>query len=129
MTDRPPRLSQDEFDLIVAHAVERIPRDIRRHLDNIAITVQRRPSRTLLREMHVPRGDTLYGIFEGDALTERSASEPPLYPDRIIIFQEPLENDCDTIDERTREIERTVVHEIAHYFGIEEERLAELGYE
>ena len=129
MTDAPLRLSQEAFDRIVRQSVERIPRDIRRHLDNIAITVQRRPSRKLLREMHVPRGETLLGVYQGDALTERSAVDPPLYPDTIILFQEPLEDECDTVRQLTREIELTVVHEIAHYFGISEERLAELGYE
>ena len=60
---------------------------------------------------------------------ERSTFEPPLYPDTIFIFQEPIEEMCNTIEELEREIEITVVHEVAHYLGMSEERLVELGYE
>jgi predicted Zn-dependent protease with MMP-like domain len=59
---------------------------------------------------------------------DRSVVYPPLYPDTIILFQEPLERMCNTIDELEEQIEITVVHEIAHFLGISEERLAELGY-
>jgi predicted Zn-dependent protease with MMP-like domain len=60
---------------------------------------------------------------------DRSFFSPPPFPDTIFIFQEPLEEMCDTIAELEREIEITVVHEIAHFLGIEEDRLEELGYE
>jgi predicted Zn-dependent protease with MMP-like domain len=83
----------------------------------------------MLREMGVPPDETLFGIFEGVPLTERSITEPPLYPDTILIFQEPLEEACDTVEELEEEIEITVVHEVAHFVGMSEERLAELGYE
>jgi predicted Zn-dependent protease with MMP-like domain len=55
-------------------------------------------------------------------------AEPPLYPDVIVLFQEPLETICETVEEMEREIEITVVHEVAHFLGMDEERLAELGY-
>jgi predicted Zn-dependent protease with MMP-like domain len=58
----------------------------------------------------------------------RSVFAPPLYPDTIFIFQEPLEGMCSTLDELEREIEITVVHEVAHFLGIGEDRLSELGY-
>ena len=83
----------------------------------------------MLKELGVPAGETLFGIFEGVPLTERSVTEPPLYPDTILIFQEPLEEACDTSEELEEEIEITVVHEVAHFVGMSEERLAELGYE
>jgi len=60
---------------------------------------------------------------------ERSETYPPLYPDTIFIFQEPLEEMCGTTEELEREIEITVVHEVAHFIGIDDERLAELGYD
>ena len=67
-------------------------------------------------------------MYRGTALVDRSVFYPPLYPDAIILFQEPLEKMCNTIDELEEQIEITVVHEIAHFLGMSEERLAELGY-
>ena len=74
--------------------------------------------------------EPLLGLFQGFPLSERSLRRaPPLFPDSILLFQEPLEETCETLEELEEQIELTVVHEIAHFFGIEEERLAELGYE
>ena len=123
------KLSEEEFDGIVKKAIRRIPSEIRQHLDNMVISVRKRPSKKMLRELGVPPDETLFGIFEGVPLTERSITEPPLYPDTILIFQEPLEEACDTVEELEEEIEITVVHEVAHFVGMSEERLAELGYE
>jgi predicted Zn-dependent protease with MMP-like domain len=123
------KLTDAEFDAIVKHAVGRVPEEIRQHLDNMVISVRKRPSRTMLREMGIPAGETLFGIFEGIPLIERSVIEPPLYPDTILIFQEPLEEACETVEELEEEIEITVVHEVAHFVGMSEERLAELGYD
>jgi predicted Zn-dependent protease with MMP-like domain len=123
------KLSEEEFDGIVKKAIRRIPSEIRQHLDNMVISVRKRPSRKMLREMGVPPDETLFGLFEGVPLTERSITEPPLYPDTIFIFQEPLEEACDTVEELEEEIEITVVHEVAHFVGMTEERLAELGYD
>jgi predicted Zn-dependent protease with MMP-like domain len=122
------KLSQEEFDRIVKKSIKRIPREIRRHLENILIAVQKRPSRALLQEMGLFPHKTLLGIYRGVSLEKRSVTAPPLYPDTIFLFQEPLEEMCDTIEEMEKQIEKTVVHEIAHYFGISEERLADLGY-
>ena len=124
----PVKLSEKEFDRIVGRAVERIPPEIRQHLNNIFITVKKRPSRQMMREMGMHPDDCPLGLFQGVPLIERSATIPPLYPDMIYLFQEPLEEMCDTREELEEEIEVTVVHEVAHYVGMTEERLAELGY-
>ena len=123
------KLTPKAFDKIVERAVARIPREIREHLDNVLITVRRRPSRRLIEEMGLPPGETLLGVYQGVSLMDRSVLDPPAYPDTIVLFQEPLEEMCDGIGHLEREIEITVVHEIAHFLGIGEERLAELGYE
>jgi predicted Zn-dependent protease with MMP-like domain len=124
------RLSPEEFDAIATQAIERIPEELREFLENVVISVQPEPSRELLEEMGMdPDEDTLLGLYQGVALTERSATDPPLYPDTIFIYQEPIEEMCDTVEEIEEEIEITVVHEIAHHFGIDEDRLAELGYD
>lgn len=122
------KLGNKEFDRIVQQAIGRIPPEIRRHLDNILITVQRRPAPEMLEELGYPPDEPLLGIYWGVPLNERSIAEPPLYPDTIFIFKEPLEEMCADRDELAEEIEITVVHEIAHFIGLSEERLAELGY-
>jgi predicted Zn-dependent protease with MMP-like domain len=123
------KLSAKEFDRIVNRAIERIPVEIRRHLDNLSISVQRRPSRKLLAEMGLPPEEPLLGLYRGIPLLERSSFEPPLFPDTIILFQDPLEAICPTIRELERQIEITVVHEIAHFLGFSDEELAALGYD
>jgi len=76
----------------------------------------------------LPADELLLGVFQGTPLTERSATEPPLYPDTIFLFQEALEAMCATVEELEREIEITVVPEVAHYLGFNEADLAGLGY-
>jgi predicted Zn-dependent protease with MMP-like domain len=122
------RLNEKEIDRAVRRAIARIPSEIRHHLKNVVISVQKRPSREILEEMGLHRNEPLLGMYRGTSLMDRSVSYPPLYPDTIILFQEPLEKMCNTIDEIEEQIEITVVHEIAHFLGISEERLAELGY-
>ena len=79
--------------------------------------------------MGYPPDEPLLGVYWGVPLNERSVAEPPLYPDTIYIFKEPLEEMCVSLEELEEEIEITVVHEVAHFIGMSEERLAELGYE
>jgi predicted Zn-dependent protease with MMP-like domain len=122
------RLSETEFDLVVKRAIRRIPLEIRTYLDNILISVQKRPSKEVREEVGLYRNEPLLGMYRGISLMDRSATYPPLYPDTIILFQEPLENMCETIEELEEQIEITVVHEIAHFLGFSEEKLAELGY-
>jgi predicted Zn-dependent protease with MMP-like domain len=124
----PIKLNDKDFDRIVKRAIRRIPEELRQHLDNVLISVRKRASEDMLEEMEVPPGEELLGFFSGVPLVEQSVSDPPLYSDTIFIFQEPLEDMCETVEELEQEIELTVVHEIAHYFGISEERLEELGY-
>ena len=123
------RLSPREFDRAVQRAVGRIPKEIRRHLDNIVISVQKRPSRELLEEMGLPPDEPLLGVYTGASLLERSHFDTLQYPDTIQIFQEPLEEMCGSLEELEEEIEITVVHEVAHFIGMTEEELFELGYE
>lgn len=123
------RLTRREFDRVVQRAYRRIPTEIRRRMDNVVLTVRRRPDPDMLRQMGYRPGEPLLGLFEGASLAERSFfAPPPDQPGTIYIFQEPLEEMCRTTAELEREIEITVVHEVAHFLGIGEERLEELGY-
>ena len=122
------RISRREFENTVEQAIAMIPEMFRVHLGNIAIVVEDRPSQELLEEMGIPPDETLLGVFTGVPLPERSVTEPPLYPDEIVIFHQPLAEACRSLAELEEEIAVTVIHEVAHYMGLSEERLAELGY-
>lgn len=122
------KLNEKDFDKLVAKAIGNIPPEIQQHLQNVIISVDRRPSPEMLAEFGLSSDEPLLGFYHGVPLTERSAIEPPLFPDRIILFQEPLEEMCDTLEQLEEEIEITVVHEVAHFVGISDDRLEELGY-
>ncbi len=122
------KLSEKDFDRIVKKAIRSMPEEIQQYLDNIVISVKKRPSKKMLHEMGLSPEEPLLGVYDGVSLMDRSVTSPPLFPDSIILFQEPLEEMCETIEELEEEIEITVVHEIAHFVGISEERLEELGY-
>jgi len=123
------KLSDKTFNRIVKKAIDRIPQEIRRHLDNLLISVQRRPSEEMLEEMGLAPDDSLLGLYTGVPRPERCITSPELFPDAILLFQEPLEEMCETVEDLEQEIAITVVHEIAHALGISEQRLMELGYD
>ena len=122
------RISRREFDKAVERALKMIPEMFRTQMNNITISVEDRPSQDLLLELEVPHGETLFGIFTGVPMPERSVIEPPLYPDAILIFREPLMAACHSLEELEKEIAITVVHEVAHFLGLSEKQLEEFGY-
>jgi len=123
------KLKEKEFDRAVRRAYGRIPAEIRERMADVVITVKKRPDREMLEETGYPPGEPLLGLYWGASLAERSFfAPPPHHPDTIYIFREPLEEMCGSVAELEREIEITLVHEIAHFLGIGEERLEELGY-
>ena len=112
---------------LVAEAVEKIPSYFRQKLDNVEIVVEDWPWDEILDELGVPPGETLFGLYQGVPKTERSVYQLPTLPDRIILFQGPIEEACREPREIREQIRQTIIHEIAHHFGISEERLEELG--
>jgi predicted Zn-dependent protease with MMP-like domain len=122
------RLSDQQFEQLVTEGLRMIPSAIRRHMDNIQIIIEEAPPATLLADMGIPEGDTLYGLYEGVPLDERT-TEYSAFPDRVTIYRQPLLEGFHNVDEVRREVARTVIHEVAHHFGIEEERLRELGWD
>jgi predicted Zn-dependent protease with MMP-like domain len=113
----------------VARLIDRLPRQFREQLRNVEFVVENRPSEELLlAEDMDPEEETLYGLYQGIPLPERSSLDPPLLPDKITIFAEPLLEDFPDPEELREEIRLTVLHEIAHYFGMDEEEIEDLGY-
>jgi predicted Zn-dependent protease with MMP-like domain len=122
------RVPRKRFEQLVADALRTIPADLRRALDNIAVTVEDEPTAAQLAELEMAPDELLFGLYQGTPLPDRSPLQPYTLPDVITIFQRPLEAACESEEDIIEEIRLTVVHEIAHYFGIDEERLAEMGY-
>lgn len=114
------------FEHLVRLAVRNLPPPFRDRLENLDVTVERRPSRRQLRQAGVPPGHTLLGLYQGIPHTHRGMAYNFTLPDRIIIFQEPIEERCDSDEELVASVRHTVLHEIAHHFGISDARLAEL---
>lgn len=123
------RLSRKRFEALVVRAMETIPEMIRAQMDNVDVVVEQRPTKAQRASLDLAPDDLLFGLYEGTPLTQRGVFTEALLPDKITIFQGPLEDACATEEEMAEEIRRTVVHEIAHHFGIDEGKLAELGYE
>jgi len=107
-----------------------LPPELAGLLDNVALVVDDWPeySTPLVGRGTDDEGDTLYGLYEGVPLTERGAGYYGILPDRITIFRGPLERDFGSPEELEEQVLITVVHEIAHHFGFDEERLEELGW-
>ncbi len=117
-----------EFQRLVTEGLEIIPEELRGYISNVQITVEDKPSDELLNELGIPSDETLFGLYEGTPLTERTTEYSAL-PDRIVIFRRPLLEEFDDPLDIRREVARTVIHEVAHHFGIDEERLVELGWD
>jgi len=112
-----------------ARALAGLPKEFRDRMHNVEIVIERRPTRSQLLEAGLdPRRDTLYGLYHGTPLPDRSVFYPPILPDKITIFAEPLMRDFPDPDELRRQIRLTVLHEIAHYFGMSEDEIEDLGY-
>jgi predicted Zn-dependent protease with MMP-like domain len=114
------------FDKLVAEALDELPRRFRRQLRNIAVVVETEPSQAMLEEMGLWPNRTLLGLYQGVPLPQRGLSYGNVLPDRITIFQKPIEATCRTPEEIKDAVKDTVKHEIGHYFGLDDERLEEL---
>lgn len=122
------RLSEQDFEELVIAALDTLPEDLLDLMNNVEVTVESVPSREQMRSVGISRG-TLLGLYEGIPLTQRhSSSYSIVMPDKITIFQRPIERICATHDDIVHQVRQTVIHEVAHHFGIGEERLDELGW-
>ena len=114
------------FESLVQKALDGIPEEFASLLDNIAIFIEPAPSRMLLRRMRVRPGSTLFGLYEGVPQTQRTAHYGMVTPDRITIFQNTIERAASSDEEIEEQVRATILHEIAHHFGIGDARLREI---
>ncbi|MFT4010914.1 MAG: metallopeptidase family protein [Nocardioidaceae bacterium] len=112
-------MSRERFEELVSDALDTIPPELTAMIDNVVVLVQDEP----------PAEDPdLLGVYDGIALPERDSGYAMVLPDRITIFRNPTLAMCETETDVVREVGITVIHEVAHHFGIDDERLHELGY-
>ncbi len=120
-------ISDLEFEQLVAEALDDLPEEIARYLNNVDVVVQRWPTPAQLQHAGIGPGYLLLGLYEGVPLTRRGAYYGLVPPDKVTIFQGPLERVSRDQEDLRRRVRHTVVHELAHHFGISDARLRELG--
>lgn len=123
-------IAPGRFDELVAKALDLLPASFQEHLENVSVVVEDEPTRELLESMGADPddpSDTLFGLYEGVPLTER-LHDDVLMPDQITIFRRALLDWAESEEEIVDEVRITVLHEIGHFFGMDEEKLDELGY-
>ncbi|MEU2776184.1 metallopeptidase family protein [Streptomyces sp. NPDC007162] len=112
-------MTREAFEELVSEALDRIPPELTRVMDNVAVFVEDEP----------PADDPeLLGLYEGTPLTDRGEWYAGVLPDRVSIYMGPTLRCCETSEDVVHEVAVTVIHEIAHHFGINDERLHELGW-
>ena len=115
----PVKMTRERFEELVSEALDEVPQQLLDLMDNVVILVEDEP----------PADDPdLLGLYEGHALTDRGWDYSGVLPDRITIYRRPILRVCESEDDVVEEVAVTVVHEIAHHFGIDDERLHELGW-
>lgn len=122
------RISSERFEDLVEEAIESIPNTLWERVDNLAVVVEEWPTMAQRASVDLERHRLLLGLYEGVPLTARSHSYGMIAPDKITIFRGPILQICPPDEDAIRnQVRRTVLHEIAHHFGISDDRLHELG--
>lgn len=121
-------MSKAEFARLVEKALADLPEEFARALDEVAMEIRDRPTREELADVGLGEDELLLGLYIGVPLTERSVSDSGRLPDKILIFKEDCEIACDSEGELVREVRITVLHELGHYFGLDEDELGEVGF-
>jgi predicted Zn-dependent protease with MMP-like domain len=119
-------MTRERFTHLVEEALRDIPRRFRKAMRNVAVVVEAEPPPALLEELEIEPPDTLFGLYQGTPLTERGWGFGNALPDRISIYQGPIESECADDDEIRDCVAETVIHEFGHYFGLSEEEIEEI---
>ena len=119
-------MTRQRFTRLVEEALSDIPARFRDAMRNVAVVVEDEPSQDLLDDMDMEPGDTLFGLYHGTPLTDRDSHYGNTLPDRISIYQLPIEEACEDEDDLVVAIGETLIHEIGHYFGLSEEEIEEI---
>lgn len=116
------------FEKLVAWAIDDMPKDYIDHLKNVAIVIEDDPSPEQRKKLHLVNGVTLFGLYEGVPLPKRGNYYSWVTPDKITIFKNPIESRADSFKALQKQVRNTVWHEIAHYYGLDHDRIRELEH-
>ncbi len=119
-------MERERFEELVRRALKDLPKEIAQRMNNVDVEVLDQPSAAQLASLKVPAGHTLLGLYQGIPLTRRTSGYQMVPPDRITIFKHPLENISRSEDDLVERVRDTVIHEVAHHFGISDQRLREI---
>jgi predicted Zn-dependent protease with MMP-like domain len=119
-------VTREAFTVLVEEALREIPRRFRDEMKNVAVVVEDEPPDHILDEMEIGPDDSLFGLYQGTPLPERGWGYGNNLPDRISIYQFPIEDACEDDDEIRECVAETVIHEFGHYFGMSEEEIEEI---
>jgi predicted Zn-dependent protease with MMP-like domain len=120
-------MTRQQFKGLVEDAIDTIPPRFAREVKNVAIVIEDQPSPELLAEMEIEPSETILGLYQGIPLTERQLSYGNVLPDRITLFQQTIEEECEgDEDEIIIAIGETLIHELGHYFGLSEDEIMEI---
>jgi len=118
----------EDFQIYVSEALETMPEEIKQMMSNVAVTVAEYPTAAQKQSVGLRPGYELYGLYQGVPLTQRTSYYGMVAPDRITIFMYPMVIHYPTPDGIRRQVQKTVLHEIGHHFGMTEKQLRDLGY-
>ena len=116
-------MTHAEFEALVERALRRLPRQFKDRITNVTVVVEDWADDETLEELGIEPPDTLYGLYRGTDLTRRDSSYGNVLPDTIHIYQGPIEEDCDDPDQMAELVLDTVIHEIGHYFGLDDDTM------
>ncbi len=116
-------MTRRQFEALVERALRRLPRKFKDKLANIAVVVEDWPDDDTLADLGIEPPDTLYGLYRGVDLTHRDSSYGNVLPDTVTIYQGPIEEDCADEEEMAELVRETVIHELGHYFGLDDETM------
>lgn len=119
-------MTRTEFEDLVDRALRKLPRPFKAKISNVAVVVEDWADDETLREMGIEPPDTLYGLYRGIDITRRDSSYGNVLPDTIHIYQGPIEEDCDDPEEMAELVRDVVIHEIGHYFGLDDETMEDI---
>jgi predicted Zn-dependent protease with MMP-like domain len=122
-----PQFTAAEFEQLVVQALDDLPEFFKEKLQNVEVVVADWPTRAELQAVGLKPGQTLFGLYQGIPQTKRTSHYGLVLPDKITIYRLPIERICRTREQIVRQVQRTVKHELAHHFGIDDDRLRELG--
>jgi predicted Zn-dependent protease with MMP-like domain len=118
-----PRMTRRQFEALVEKALRRLPKAFKEKIKNVAIVVEDWADDETLADVGIEPPDTLYGLYRGIDLTRRDSGYGNVLPDTVTIYQGPIEEDCEDEEEMAELVRETVIHEIGHYFGLDDDTM------